>query len=184
MKTKSLYFIRHCKAGGQESNAPLTKDGEQSAKDLVPLLEKLQIDYIISSPFKRAVQTIEPFAHQAGLKIHIDEALSERILSKEPMDDWLVQLKKTFEDIDLTFPGGESSREALGRILNVVNEVSGIKGVKNVGIVSHGNIMSLLINHFDSTFGFDEWSRMKNPDIFLLEGKNISRVEIEKILSN
>ncbi len=184
MHNKRLYFIRHCKAEGQEENAVLTLEGEASANDLVSVLEKLQIDYLISSPFQRAIQTIQPFSFKAGLQIHTHEGLGERILSKEPLYDWLVQLKKTFEDKDLTFPGGESSREALDRILNVVNEVSGINSVKNVGIVSHGNIMSLLINHFDSTFGFDEWSRMKNPDIFLLEGSNISRVEIEKILSN
>lgn len=184
MHNKKIYFIRHCKAEGQEANAALTKKGEASANDLVPVFEKLQIDYLISSPFQRAIQTIQPFSYQAGLHIHTHKGLSERILSEEPMDDWLEQLKKTFEDKDLTFPGGESSRTALGRILNVVNEVLHLKEVKNVGIVSHGNIMSLLFNHFDNAFGFDEWSRMKNPDIFLLESSSLSRVEIEKILSN
>lgn len=184
MNNKSLYFIRHCKAEGQEANAILTKEGEESANDLALLLEKLEVDYLISSPFQRAIQTVQPFSYRSGLQIHIHKGLSERILSEEPMNNWLDQLKKTFVDKNLTFPGGESSRTAQERILNVVNEVSQLKNVKNVGIVSHGNILSLLFNHFDSTFGFDEWYQMKNPDIFLLEDSTLSRVEIEKILSN
>lgn len=184
MQNKRLYIIRHCKAEGQEPNAPLTKEGEESANRLIAVLKELEIDYLISSPFQRAIQTIQPYSDHAGLRIHVHQGLSERILSEEPLDNWLEQLKKTYEDKDLTFPGGESSRVAQRRILHVLNEVSDIKDVKNIGIVSHGNIMSLLFHHFDHTFSFNEWKGMKNPDIFLLEASNLSRLEIEKVLSN
>ena len=66
----------------------------------------------------------------------------------------------------------------------MVNEVVNTDEMNNIALISHGNVMSLLFNHVDSTFGFDQWSKMKNPDIFLLENLSVTRVEIEEILSN
>lgn len=184
MNNKRIYFIRHCKAEGQEPTAALTKDGLKSAKNLVEILKAFQIDYLISSPYERAIQTILPFSQDTGLPLHIHEGLSERVLSKEPMDDWLEKLKRTFLHKDLSFPGGESSDEALNRIKEVINEVIGRDDVTNVGIVSHGNILALLFNHYDNTFGFDQWLQMKNPDIFLIENNILQQVELKEILSN
>ncbi|MFD2990308.1 histidine phosphatase family protein [Fictibacillus nanhaiensis] len=49
--------IRHCKAEGQESIAPLTIEGEQQAIELAAYLEGQHFDCVISSPFKRAIDT-------------------------------------------------------------------------------------------------------------------------------
>lgn len=181
MIEKKIYLIRHCKATGQEPLAELTNEGREKALKLVSILEKLNIDHIISSPYKRALQTVEPFSESKGIPIIIDENLQERVLSADPMEDWLEQLEKTFIERDLTFSGGESSNDALIRIRKVMDEVFEKKQMQHVGIVSHGNILSLFINHYDSTFGFAQWQRMKNPDIFVLEQANgiinINRVE-------
>ena len=62
MSEKKIYLIRHCKATGQEPSAELTNEGKEKALELIPLLYKLNIDHIISSPYKRAIQTITPFS--------------------------------------------------------------------------------------------------------------------------
>ena len=172
MVGKKIYLIRHCEATGQEPSAELTNEGKGKAIQLVPLLEKLQIDYIISSPYKRTLQTIEPFSESNKIPVLIDENLTERRLSAEPMENWLEQLERTFIERDLIFLGGESSNHALSRIRKVLEEVFEHKQKHCVGIVTHGNILSLLINHYDPTFGFAQWQQMKNPDIFLLEQVN------------
>lgn len=181
MAIKKIYLIRHCKTTGQEPRAGLTNQGKENALELVPILEKCHIDHIISSPYKRAVQTIKPFSENIGIPIMIDENLEERVLSADPMEDWLEQLERTFIERDLIFSGGESSNHALTRIQKVLDEVFENEQMQQVAIVSHGNILSLLINHYDPSFGFAEWQQMKNPDIFVLEQDNgmisINRME-------
>lgn len=181
MTGKKIYLIRHCKATGQEPLAELTNEGKEKALELVPILEKFHIDHIISSPYKRTIQTIKPFSESIGIPIIIDDKLQERVLSADPMEDWLEKLERTFIERDLIFSGGESSNYALTRIRKVLDEVLESKQMHHVAIASHGNILSLLINHYDSTFGYAQWQEMKNPDIFVLEQVNgiitINRIE-------
>jgi len=169
MAVKKIYLIRHCKATGQEPLAELTNEGKEKALDLVPILDGFHIDHIISSPYKRAVQTVKPFSESKGIPIIIEGNLQERVLSGEPLEDWLEKLRRTFVEKDLFFAGGESSNDALNRIQKIVGEVFENEQMHRVAIVSHGNILSLLINHYDQTFGYTQWQQMKNPDIFVLE---------------
>lgn len=168
---KRIYIIRHCKAEGQEENANLTSEGYQQAIMLKNFFENVQIDKIISSHYVRAVQTIEPLAEDKGMEIIQDARLSERILSTENYPDWLEKLKMTFQDKSLTFIGGESSNEALIRIASVLEEVI-VSPEENIILVTHGAIMSLLLNSIDENFGFDQWQTLTNPDIYLIEIQN------------
>jgi 2,3-bisphosphoglycerate-dependent phosphoglycerate mutase len=56
----------------------------------------------------------------------------------------------------LAYAGGESSKEAMSRIVSVVEEASACNN-KHIIIVTHGNIMSLLLHYYDKRFGFAEW---------------------------
>lgn len=69
--------------------------------------------------------------------------------------------------MDLKFEGGESSQEAMNRIVEVVEEALK-ENIENTIFVTHGNIMSL-VNHYNKEFGFDEWNNLSNPDVFLLK---------------
>ena len=33
-------------------------------------------------------------------------------------------------------------------------------------LVTHGNLMTLLLKHFDQRIGFVEWQRLTNPDVY------------------
>lgn len=117
MEKKTLYVVRHAKAEGQEPAAKLTIEGQVQAIQLKEQLKELKVGKIISSPFLRAIQTIEPFANEKGIHIEIDNRLAERVLSIHSMDDWQDRLAQTFNDHDVRFEGGESSREALARMV-------------------------------------------------------------------
>ncbi|WP_017378865.1 histidine phosphatase family protein [Paenisporosarcina sp. TG-14] len=158
---KTLYFVRHCSATGQISEAPLTELGHQQAQELASFFKDIQIDHIISSPFIRAQDSISPTAHEKNLSLIIDNRLAERILSTSDLPDWLELLEKTFTDLNLKFIGGESSREATDRAIEVVKEAS-----SNCIFVTHGNLLSLLLKHFDSSIGFSDWKSLSNPDIY------------------
>ncbi|WP_066172409.1 histidine phosphatase family protein [Bacillus marinisedimentorum] len=176
---KKIYIVRHCSASGQPPESPLTAEGFKQAEGLAEFFRGRKIDRIISSPFKRARQTAEPLAGKLHLPIEEDPRLAERILSPEPLPNWLEILQESFESPDLKIAGGESSREALERGIGVIEEISKT-GVENTVVVTHGNLMALLLKHFDSTFGFKEWSLLTNPDVYLLTMSNEAPV-LERI---
>jgi 2,3-bisphosphoglycerate-dependent phosphoglycerate mutase len=165
---KNIYIVRHCKAMGQSADAPLTEEGFMQAKALVDFFRERKIERIISSPFLRAVESIDPVAREKQLPVEKDNRLAERVLSSKSFTDWLDKLKATYADLALTYDGGESSRDAMNRIAEVV-ESAAKSEAENVIIVTHGNIMSLLLKYYDARVGFDEWQALSNPDVFLLQ---------------
>ncbi|PAD89177.1 histidine phosphatase family protein [Niallia circulans] len=165
---KKVYIIRHCEAEGQLSEAHLTDKGFKQAIEISNFFAEINIDRIISSPYKRAIQSIQPLATRLNLEIEINRKLTERVLSTESLSDWLDKLKATFEDFELKFEGGESSQEAMNRIVNIVEDVFNSES-ENTLIVTHGNLMSLLLNFYNKNFGFEDWQNLSYPDIYLLK---------------
>jgi 2,3-bisphosphoglycerate-dependent phosphoglycerate mutase len=164
---KNIYIIRHCEAKGQSSDSPLTEKGFIQANELTDLLFNFKVDRVISSPFLRAIQTIKPFAENKNIEIEMDSRLSERVLSSTFFPDWMDKLEETFNDMDLKYEGGESSNDARNRIVEVVNDIVASNS-ENTIIVAHGGVISLLLNHYDKNFGFDQWKSLSNPDVYLL----------------
>lgn len=170
---KHIYIVRHCKATGQEPDAPLTELGVKQAEQLAEFFSEKEIDAILSSPFERAHRTIRPLADKLGLEIALDDRLTERVLSDQDLPDWYDMLRKTYDDLDLCYAGGESSRTAMSRVSSVIHEVLDGPNQHTI-IVSHGNLISLLLKYFDSQIGFKEWEALSNPDVYLLAFQNDS----------
>lgn len=167
LKIKTIYLIRHCQAAGQEPLAPLTNKGRDQADQLIKFFEQIPIDYIVSSPYERAVSSIRPLADKLSIPLHIDDRLRERVLSTENMPNWMEALKETYRDMNKTFPGGESSNVATKRGISVIHELS-VRPEKHVAVVTHGNIMSLILHYFRKDFGFEQWKQLSNPDVYKL----------------
>lgn len=172
----NILLIRHCSATGQDPDDPLTLEGLQQAKELIHYLKNYSISKIISSPYLRAVQTIEPFAKHYDIPIHVDTRLKERILSSENLLDWVEKLEQTFEDFDLKFEGGESNIEALYRIQQCLNE-NKVEDDSFIVVVTHGNLASMLLTSLDPNFGFEGWRQMQNPDIFEITPGVVTKLE-------
>lgn len=168
---KKIYLIRHCEASGQEANAPLTENGQRQAKGLVSFFESLPIDRILSSPFYRAIKSIEDVAVQADCSIEIQDDLRERVLSSQSLTDWQEELRRTFTDFDYACPGGETSAEATRRIQVVMNDVWSYSAETTI-LVTHGNLLALYLHSLDSSFGFEQGQHLRNPDVFLVKKAN------------
>lgn len=164
-RSKLLYVVRHCQATGQGPDAPLTEIGQQQAIALVDCLGHNDIQRVVASPFVRAYQSIVPLAEHLGLPSEVDPRLIERVLSPTPLDSWREQLAKTFVDMDLCFEGGESSRTAMMRGVAVVDEVMQ-QATSPVVIVTHGNLMTLILKHFNERIAYAEWENLQNPDVY------------------
>ena len=165
MATSSIILVRHCQSSGQKPDDPLTAKGATDAERLVAQLTPLGIDAVYSSPYARAVQTIEPFAAARNLPINIDFRLRERLLSAEPLDNWMAHVERSFADLDHRAAGGESLREAQARGLAAIEQICGDGAVLAV-VVSHGNLLASLLNRIDPAFGFSEWRGMSNPALY------------------
>ncbi len=163
----TIYLIRHCATTGQEPEASLTEAGEQQAIALAAFLVGFGIERIISSPFRRAVQSIEPFAVNMGLTLETDVRLRERVLSPVPLDDWQALLQRSFAEPDFALPGGESSQSAGDRAEAAFREIAAAG--KTTALVTHGNLTALLLGRLGLPFGASEQASLTNPDVFRVE---------------
>jgi len=79
----SVYLVRHAKAGqrgkwdGPDELRPLSRRGWRQADELVALLADKGVGRVLSSPFRRCVQTVEPLAATLDLRIEHEPALAE-----------------------------------------------------------------------------------------------------------
>lgn len=99
-----VYFLRHASAGQhkflpkQDEKRPIDKVGEQQSRDLGRALAALgvEVDTIVSSPLKRAVQTAELTAAEFGhkSKIVISDAMRPEA-SYDQFHDLLAQYRKS-----------------------------------------------------------------------------------------
>jgi 8-oxo-dGTP diphosphatase len=81
--TTTVHLIRHAKAGNRhrwtepDHLRPLTKAGRRQARALCALLEAQPFSRLLSSPYIRCVQTLEPLAEARALPIEPVDELSE-----------------------------------------------------------------------------------------------------------
>ncbi len=161
----SIYLVRHCSATGQERDAPLTDEGREQSLRLSSFLAQRAIVRIVSSPFKRAVDSAGPLSEKLGLPIEIDERLAERQLGLVENGDWLSALRLSFSNPNLCLPGGESSLVAQSRGVSVIEDV--FRGAQlPTAVFSHGNLLALIANSIDGSLSFDFWRGLSNPDVF------------------
>jgi 8-oxo-(d)GTP phosphatase len=80
-----LLLIRHAWAGsrqewpGDDSERPLDERGERQARELVALLADLPVSRLLTSPYLRCVQTVEPLAKARGLQLELRDELGEEL---------------------------------------------------------------------------------------------------------
>lgn len=76
-------IVRHASAGdrtrweGDDRLRPLDAKGRAQAAALVAQLRRFTTRRVVSSPYLRCVQTVEPLAEEAGLEVELDDRLAE-----------------------------------------------------------------------------------------------------------
>ena len=108
-----------------------------------------------------------PFRCSHPSAYHTDERLQERVLSTGDLPDWMDVLKHTYDDVDWAAEGGESSRTAAARGLALLEECWQ-RPESHGAVITHGNLLSLMIRHYNPSFGYFEWMKLSNPDVYVL----------------
>src|SRR5437588_2192990 len=79
----SILLVRHARAGsrknwdGPDEERPLSKKGRRQAEGLVERLGGYPAKRVLSSPYVRCIQTVEPLAKQLGVEIEPRPELAE-----------------------------------------------------------------------------------------------------------
>jgi 8-oxo-dGTP diphosphatase len=82
-QTGTLYLLRHGTAAdrskwkGPEEARPLTKKGRRQSEAIARSLADAGIERILSSPYDRCVQTVEPLANMIGAPVETSPLLAE-----------------------------------------------------------------------------------------------------------
>lgn len=177
----NLYFVRHAHSTytPDELNRPLSERGFTDAIRVTKLLETEEVDIVVSSPYKRAVQTVEGIAEYKNRKVEIIDSFKERTLTTAPAEDFTIAITKVWEDYNFSWEGGESNIVAQKRGVNTTYDVLERYKDKNVVIGTHGNIMVLIMNFFEKKYDFCFWKNLDMPDIYKLtfDGKVLKNVE-------
>ena len=87
----TVYFVRHAEPNydnHDDMSRELSNRGLQDRKLVTEFLLDKQIDVVLSSPFKRAIDTIADFAELTDLEIQIIEDFRERKVDSEWIDDF------------------------------------------------------------------------------------------------
>lgn len=140
---KKLYFIRH---GQSELNVsghfagitdtPLTAHGRAQAKTAGQKAKTLQLDYIVSSPLSRALETAQIIAGEIGYpteKVHVNKLFIERDFGELEGKPWSPDLNLDgISDI-------ETHDTILERAALALQFLQELDGVHNILVVSHGS---------------------------------------------
>ncbi|MGE7884548.1 histidine phosphatase family protein [Bacillus sp. NPDC094077] len=179
----TIYFVRHAHSTytKEERERPLSEKGHLDAEDVTRLLKDEHIDVVISSPYKRAIQTVQGVANIYNLSIQIEEDLRERLLSTEPVADFNVAMQNVWEDWTFAYEGGESNDVAQSRAVLCMQNILEKYKDKNIVIGTHGNIMVLLMNYFDRKYDFQFWKTLHMPDVYKLTFDNDLFISAERI---
>ncbi len=160
-----------------QSQGQLTEQGLRQADALASRLVQEQIDLIISSDLRRAVDTTERITSAAFRPVEYDPLLRERdfgSLVGVSFDEY----RRHLDESGMPFfsyrpPGGESLVDLQGRVKKFIARRADLWERDNVLLSAHGQTNRMLLRVLIGT-PFEEWLGMKqgNCCLNILEGSS------------
>ncbi len=160
-----IYFVRHAEANNQnhdDERRELTEKGLVDRALVTAFLQDKAIDLVYSSPFKRAVDTLQDFAVSYGHPIVRIADFRERKISDSWIEDYAGFSQHQWHDFTFKLTGGESLQEVQARNLRALHDLLVKHRGKRIAVGSHGCSLSVLINYYDNTFGYSSFEKIRN----------------------
>ena len=184
----TIYFIRHCEPDFSikcDLERPLTKKGTNDSLKILNYLKDKKIDKILSSPYKRAIDTLKPFSDYINKNIELIEDFRERQISNCWIEDFKSFSKKQWEDFNFKLTDGESLKEVQDRNINSLKYVLKTYNNKNIVIGTHGTSLSTILNFYNSSYGYEHFNKIKDimPFIakFIFDNEKLISIDIINI---
>ena len=156
----NIYIVRHSETNlNKESiyygktDCNINKTGISQSKKLQNFFENINIDYIISSNLKRAIQTAEIIRGEKNIKIIKNRNLQEIDFGNwenKNIEDIIKNDKENYDKllsdwINFKFPNGESYNDFYIRIENTFKYIKNNFNNSNILIISHNGVLRCLL---------------------------------------
>ncbi|KGM11799.1 NUDIX hydrolase [Cellulomonas bogoriensis] len=127
LHTRTTTIVRHGRARRRsawrrgEQSRPLTPKGAAQSVALVPVLSAFGVREVVTSPWRRCLSTVEPYASKAGIRLAADKALTEAAHHEDPdqASEVLDELIARPRDVALC-----THRPLLGAIIDTIGEAT------------------------------------------------------------
>ncbi len=184
----TLYIVRHGQSQanldrvvGGHYDTPLTKTGEDEARNIADELKNVKFDKIFSSDLIRAKKTAEIIALEKKLAVETTEILREQHYGKREgtsqkelfklFDSWLNldhqdRLKKKVDEY------AESDEETISRFITFLREVSIAYKGQLLLIVCHAGLMHSFLIHLGIA-SYKTMKYMENTALIKVESDGI-----------
>lgn len=121
-----------------------------------------RIDIVLSSPYKRAIDTIKDFADCYGFEIRIIDEFRERKVESGWIEDFTLFTKRQWNDFSYKLSDGECLQEVQTRNIMALRSVLDKYAGKNIVVGSHGTALSTIIHYYDNSFGYCDFEKIKD----------------------
>ncbi len=168
----TVYFVRHAEPNYNNHNdalRELSSKGLEDRKLVTNFFADKRIDVALSSPFKRAIDTIKDFTDSFGLHIDIIDEFRERKVDSEWIEDFTSFSRKQWNDFSYKLSDGECLQEVQDRNVSALKLVLDKFRGKNIIIGSHGTALSTIIKFYDDSFGYDDFAKIKDKMPWIVE---------------
>lgn len=172
-----LYVVRH---GETEKNkygliqgqteCDLSENGIKNAKELIPIVNNIDIDVVISSPLKRAIDTAKIITEQR-FPINTDDRIIER--------DWGLCEGASIEDVDTVKCWNfylntddnhiETVRDLLKRVSEFLEDIKVRYSDKNVLVVAHSAVLRAIHYCLHPIPEDGDMSKLEIPNLRIIE---------------
>jgi len=161
----TIYFVRHAQPNfnnHDDMSRELTIKGMEDRSLVTSFLDDKGIEVVLSSPYKRAIDTVKEFADKKNLHIVTIDDFRERKVDSCWIDDFTAFSKKQWQDFEYKLSDGECLREVQERNIQALNNIIHQFEGKSIVIGSHGTALSTIINYYDKSFGYGEFEKIKS----------------------
>ena len=159
-----VFFVRHAEPNYEnhdDMTRELTPKGMEDRKLVTAFLSDKNIDVVLSSPYKRAVDTVADFAEKNGLPIETIDDFRERKVGNGWIEDFTEFSRSQWADFTYKLPEGECIREVQDRNIAALNKVINRYTGKNIVIGSHGTALSTVINYYDNSYDYKDFEKIR-----------------------
>lgn len=159
----TVYFIRHAQSDRftqDDRTRPLTKEGLSDTLKITEALLEKGISHIMSSPYKRTIQTVTDLSEKLGLTIETDEDFRERNAGQWHGDNFKDYIKAQWEDFSYHILDGECLSDVQSRNIKALHKYLGKYKNETIAIATHGTALSTMINYYYPDFNYDSFMRI------------------------
>ena len=186
----TIYFVRHAEPNYENHNdaeRELTARGMKDRERVTKYLFDKGLGVVLSSPYRRAEDTVKQFADTAGLPGELVPEFRERQIDSVWIEDFDGFSRHQWEDFSYKLAGGEALNEVQHRNVTALFEAIDRHSNQNLVVGSHGTALSTVIHYFDKSFGYDSFVKIKKlmPWIvkFTFEGDNFRGMEFVDVFA-